>query len=361
MLQDQPKNRPTFSIRSNGVAWRLIGLGLVSLGLVGCQAEPLTLNQVQSVTRVPQISASHVDLRVNRGPTNPQTGRTQRHGDLALTPSLAIPQKPALEVKPAHPEAGHPRISRLAIAPTEPNRVVVPTSAPKGITLAYDVETVKAIIEGKAANTLGQKTVFLTFDDGVNAQSTPRILDALKAEGVPATFFVVGRTLGPSTAPLIHRIVDEGHQLALHSYNHDYDQLYPGRVASPEAVAQQAQDSIAVLKTILGKDFETHVWRYPGGHMSWSNLAPADQRLAELGLHWIDWNGMAGLADIPERRPTSVEGIWRYLNNTLQYSPTQEVYVILMHDTADKLLIPQALPLIIGNFRNQGYQFAVLK
>jgi peptidoglycan/xylan/chitin deacetylase (PgdA/CDA1 family) len=36
------------------------------------------------------------------------------------------------------------------------------------------------------------KTVALTFDDGPDAEWTPKILDVLEREHVPATFFVIG-------------------------------------------------------------------------------------------------------------------------------------------------------------------------
>jgi len=40
---------------------------------------------------------------------------------------------------------------------------------------------------------LDDHEIVLTFDDGPSVQTTPRILDALAAECVKATFFLVGR------------------------------------------------------------------------------------------------------------------------------------------------------------------------
>ena len=40
-----------------------------------------------------------------------------------------------------------------------------------------------------------QPVVALTFDDGPDPETTPRILDTLRQEGVRATFFVVGTKL----------------------------------------------------------------------------------------------------------------------------------------------------------------------
>ncbi len=58
----------------------------------------------------------------------------------------------------------------------------------------------------------------LTFDDGPGP-STPAILDALRAEGVHATFFVLGRQ-ARRYPELVRRMRDEGHQVASHGYDH---------------------------------------------------------------------------------------------------------------------------------------------
>jgi peptidoglycan-N-acetylglucosamine deacetylase len=60
--------------------------------------------------------------------------------------------------------------------------------------------------------------VALTFDDGPGP-STPALLDALGALGVPATFFVLGRQ-AERHPHLVARIAAEGHQLASHGYDH---------------------------------------------------------------------------------------------------------------------------------------------
>ena len=61
--------------------------------------------------------------------------------------------------------------------------------------------------------------VALTFDDGPDPVWTPRVLDVLKARGLKATFFVVGRN-AEDHPDLIRRIVAEGHEIGNHSYTH---------------------------------------------------------------------------------------------------------------------------------------------
>lgn len=62
-------------------------------------------------------------------------------------------------------------------------------------------------------------TLVLTYDDGPGPQLTPRLLDLLYERGVRATFFVVGARAAEEPA-LVDRIVDEGHEVACHTYDH---------------------------------------------------------------------------------------------------------------------------------------------
>ncbi len=61
--------------------------------------------------------------------------------------------------------------------------------------------------------------VALTFDDGPDERWTPKILDVLKKEHVPATFFVVGNNM-ERNPELVLREVNEGHEIGNHSYTH---------------------------------------------------------------------------------------------------------------------------------------------
>ena len=61
--------------------------------------------------------------------------------------------------------------------------------------------------------------VALTFDDGPDRQATSRILDVLKANKAPATFFVVGRQ-AIQAPDILRRIVDEGHMIGSHTFFH---------------------------------------------------------------------------------------------------------------------------------------------
>ncbi len=61
--------------------------------------------------------------------------------------------------------------------------------------------------------------ICLTFDDGPNPTVTPKLLDLLKQYNVHATFFVVGKNAA-RYPDLLKRMIDEGHEIGNHSYDH---------------------------------------------------------------------------------------------------------------------------------------------
>lgn len=63
-------------------------------------------------------------------------------------------------------------------------------------------------------------TIALTFDDGPDEVVTSRLLDLLRVRGARATFFVLTEKAS-SAAHIVRRIVDEGHEVALHADRHD--------------------------------------------------------------------------------------------------------------------------------------------
>jgi len=76
-----------------------------------------------------------------------------------------------------------------------------------------DIAVYKNILDKYKGISMGnkeQKIVYLTFDQGYEAGYTPKILDALKANNVKATFFITGHYLNSETE-LVKRMIAEGH------------------------------------------------------------------------------------------------------------------------------------------------------
>jgi peptidoglycan/xylan/chitin deacetylase (PgdA/CDA1 family) len=107
--------------------------------------------------------------------------------------------------------------------------------------------------------------VCLTFDDGPHPEHTPRLLDALKAEEVPATFFVIGRA-AERYPELVRRMVAEGHAVGHHSYNHGEPAETSGRQLAAEALATRA-----LLTSLLGQS-PPWLFRPPKGKLTAGKL-----------------------------------------------------------------------------------------
>jgi peptidoglycan/xylan/chitin deacetylase (PgdA/CDA1 family) len=109
---------------------------------------------------------------------------------------------------------------------------------------------------------LADHEVVLTFDDGPLPGTTGKLLDALKAQCVRATFFMVGRMAQASPA-LARRVADEGHTVAYHSFSHPLMRMIGDKAARAdiergfEAVDQAVYGS-------AGDKPRTPFFRYPG-------------------------------------------------------------------------------------------------
>jgi len=89
----------------------------------------------------------------------------------------------------------------------------------------------------------GIKEIALTFDDGPSPQSTPVLLDLLARHSLHATFFVVGEKAA-EYPELIQSILDHGHTIGNHSWNHDYFLM----LRSPKRLFTDIHKSQEILK-----------------------------------------------------------------------------------------------------------------
>lgn len=100
--------------------------------------------------------------------------------------------------------------------------------------------------------------VALTFDDGPGPSTGP-LLDALRAEGAKATFFVLGRQV-ERHPEMVRRMVVEGHQVASHGYDHGI-LIFRGA----GHVAHQLRRTEEAVARAAGPDAMTRLFRTPHG------------------------------------------------------------------------------------------------
>lgn len=145
------------------------------------------------------------------------------------------------------------------------------------------------------------RAVALTFDDGPDPATTPRILDLLAEHDVHATFCMVGR-LAEAHPDLVRRVVAEGHRLCNHTITHD-----PGIGArTPDVMHRQLEASRDLLERVSG-GAAVDYFRAPEGRWS-PALVRASAADGMRALGWdvdpLDWTtpGTAAIVDRVQQR-----------------------------------------------------------
>lgn len=189
----------------------------------------------------------------------------------------------------------------------------------------------------------GKRWLALTFDDGPSEPFTGQILDILKRERVPATFFMVGQNVERHPALAIE-VVREGHAIGNHTYGHNWlDALRSWTY--PELDRAQR-----VFKRTVG--VSPRYFRPPLGiHTPWQLRA-----VRRAGMLTIQWNIEA---NDPHRPGADV--IVRRVLDSLRPGG-----VILLHDgegtmpSTDRGQTVAALPRILTGAREAGFEFVSL-
>jgi peptidoglycan/xylan/chitin deacetylase (PgdA/CDA1 family) len=137
--------------------------------------------------------------------------------------------------------------------------------------------------------------IALTFDDGPDAEVTPRMLDVLRRHGAKATFFVL-TSEAEQRPELLRRILDDGHEIGLHFDRHDRITALPPKAAFQRMTA--ARDRLAEL---MGAPVT--LFRPPYGGQNYLTYLFA--RL--LGLTVVGWTRWA--SDWEEQTPEQSAGV----------------------------------------------------
>ena len=165
------------------------------------------------------------------------------------------------------------------------------------------------------------KEMYLTFDDGPVAGKTDVVLDVLKEKGIKATFFVVGKNV-EKNPELAKRIVEEGHTIGIHCYQHDYDVLYK----DAESYLEDFEKVRQIVLEVTG--VEAKLYRFPGGSINSYNKAVYKEiieKMSQQGYTYFDWN--ASFED-------AVRGVTceKILQNAKESTLGRKKVVMLAHD-----------------------------
>ena len=190
------------------------------------------------------------------------------------------------------------------------------------------------------------RQIALTFDDGPNEPFTSEILDILREHNVKATFFVIGENVErfPETC---QRIQKEGHVIGNHSYSHSrWLALKPQKGIIYELqLAQEAIHSVSGMKPVL--------FRPPYGFWTPWML----RTVHRLGLEAITWDNMTDDWESTKDAEDIAGAILKKV---------RPGGIIVLHDgrngrlSYDRASLVEALPPILADLEQEGYQFVTV-
>lgn len=181
------------------------------------------------------------------------------------------------------------------------------------------------------------KTMYLTFDDGPSAENTMKVLDILKEHDIKATFFLIGENV-EKHPEVAKRIVEEGHTIGIHCYNHNYKNLY----RSVDSYTEDFDKAWQIVYDTTG--VEAKFFRFPGGSVNAYNKNIYKDIIAEMtdrGYIYYDWN--ASLEDATKHNTPE-----KSIKNVKESTLGRQRVVLLAHDVVYNTTL--CLEEIIGMF-----------
>ncbi len=183
----------------------------------------------------------------------------------------------------------------------------------------------------------GRRAIALTFDDGPDPEYTPGVLRLLSQLGIKATFFVIGRNV-VRFPDLARRIVEEGHALGGHTFDHsEIVSLSPAELDRQMGSCRSAIQDAAKIDSLL--------FRPPRGRMSLTSV----RRVTALGYRTVHWTRT--YSDY-QRDGTAA------LTRRMKEQPVQSRDIVLLHDHNPHTI--EALAEMVPRWKSDGLEFGCL-
>ncbi|MES5823652.1 glycosyltransferase [Streptomyces sp. RG80] len=183
----------------------------------------------------------------------------------------------------------------------------------------------------------------LTFDDGPDPEWTPKVLDVLKEHDAHAVFFVTG-TMASRYPDLVRRMVEEGHEVGLHTFNHpDLSYQSKKRIDWELSQNQLAITGAAGIRTSL--------FRPP-----YSSFADAMDNKSWPVTDYIGTRGYITVVNNTDSEDWRKPGVEEIIRNATPKGGKGAI--VLMHDSGgDRHQTVQALDRFLPELKSQGYEF----
>lgn len=191
--------------------------------------------------------------------------------------------------------------------------------------------------------------VVLTFDDGPDPDYTPRILDILEKEKVPAAFFVVG-SMAEKNIQILRREYEDGFEIGNHTFFHpDISAISLRRVDLELNSTRKLIEAVTGRSTILFRP----PFNADAEPRTYAEVIPVaesrNQSYITIGESIDPWDWKPGIT-----ADSIVARVIRYSKGGGS--------MILLHDAGGngREATVQALPRIIEYFKTHGYQFTTI-
>ncbi|WP_327717410.1 glycosyltransferase [Streptomyces sp. NBC_00490] len=183
----------------------------------------------------------------------------------------------------------------------------------------------------------------LTFDDGPDPEWTPKVLDVLKEHDAHAVFFVTG-TMASRYPDLVRRMVEEGHEVGLHTFNHpDLSYQSKKRVDWELSQNQLAITGAAGIRTSL--------FRPP-----YSSFADAMDNKSWPVTEYIGTRGYITIVNNTDSEDWRKPGVEEIIRKATPKGGKGAI--VLMHDSGgDRHQTVQALDRLLPQLKADGYEF----
>ena len=194
----------------------------------------------------------------------------------------------------------------------------------------------------------------MTFDDGPDPEWTPKILDVLKREHVPGTFFLIG-IQAEKFGSLTQRIFREGHEIGNHTFTHpDISSIGSGYMKVEMNLTEQLFASQLRIRTILFRP----PYSVDAEPDTEDQVKPLE---VTQSMGYITIGNKLDTRDWSDDPPLTPQQIAASVLNHLppcQLSDQQCGNIVLMHDGGgNRERTVLALPLIIDGARARGFEF----
>ncbi|MEU3343470.1 glycosyltransferase [Streptomyces sp. NPDC006700] len=203
------------------------------------------------------------------------------------------------------------------------------------------------VIDTRSGKTAGlsvpRQRVVLTFDDGPDPKWTPQVLDVLKQHHAHAVFFITG-TMASQYPDLVKRIVREGHEIGLHTFNHP-DLSYK----SHSGIDWQLSQNQMALEGAAG--IRTSLFRPP-----YSSFADAMDNASWPVTQYVGSRGYLTVLNNIDTEDWQKPGVDEIIRNA---TPKHgDGAIVLMHDSGgDRHQTVEALGRLLPELQAKGYKF----